>query len=169
MHVDHPRNVIARSLGRMPAATLRRVGFVALALSLTVACTGASVAETPTTSASQTTTPSVQLDGPAPTAEDLDGTWSLDDGDHMLRFDADDGTYAIDDTGNLDSDPDDTGSYSLSGSTLTFVTEDSRVCDPGQRWVWEVELLEDGHMHGVVTLDECLDNDADWTWTRVSP
>lgn len=122
----------------------------------------------------ETTTPAttsvaapVELSNPAPTQAELEGIWSLDDGDYVMRF-ADDGTYAFDDGGLLE-DPGDSGTYSVFGSTLTLVARDSRYCETGQRWEWQVELLGDDRVHGVVTSDECFGRPVDWTWTRVSP
>ena len=109
----------------------------------------------------------VELSNPAPTRAELEGVWSLDDGDHVMRF-ADDGTYAFDDGGRLDGTGD-SGTYSLTGSTLTLVARDSHHCETGQRWEWQVESLGDDRVRGVVTSDECFGRPVDWTWTRVSP
>lgn len=110
----------------------------------------------------------VELSNPAPSMAELEGIWSRDDSRSLLRF-GDDGTYALDDGGRLLADPDESGTYSVYGSTLTLVAENSRHCDRGQPWEWQVELLGDGRLHGIVTTAECLGRPVDWIWTRVSP
>lgn len=110
----------------------------------------------------------VELSNPAPSLAELEGIWSLDDGGALLRF-GDGGTYVLDDGGELQADPDESGTYSVYGSTLTLVAEQSRHCAAGQPWEWQVELLGEGRLHGIVTTAECLGRPVDWTWTRVSP
>lgn len=107
------------------------------------------------TGPSEPTTPAVELTGPAPTAADLDGIWTLEDSSHLLRFAAADGTFAIDDSGALIDGLEDAGTFSLSGNTLTLVAAGSAKCEDGQRAVWQVELLGDGRLHAIATLDEC--------------
>lgn len=106
--------------------------------------------------------------GQAATQADLVGIWVLDHGRHLLRFAAD-GTYAIDADGHLIDGPDDTGAFSVAGNTLTFVTEEPIICEPGDTWVWYAELVRDGHLYGTVLSDDCLAHLPEWTWTRVSP
>lgn len=132
----------------------------------------AAAAPTPSEQVAEPTSPppiaAVELTGPAPEQKDLEGIWTLDDGRELLRLSAD-GTFV--EFGGFDETARVTGIYDLDGRTLTLVSDGENLCLEGTRLVWETELLDDGHLHSVSTLDECLPGGdlPDWTWTRVSP
>lgn len=70
------------------------------------------------------------LSGQAPTPENLNGFWRVDNGNTMVRFQTD-GTVQFSDRGAVISDPVTIGTYTVDGNTIAVTTTDTPGCaDP---------------------------------------
>ena len=67
------------------------------------------------------------LTGEAPTPENLNGFWRLDNGQTMVRFQTD-GTVQFSDQGAVISDPVTIGTYTIDGDTIAVTTTDAPGC-----------------------------------------
>lgn len=67
------------------------------------------------------------LKGAAPTPENLNGFWRVDNGTTMVRFQTD-GTVQFSDKGAVISDPVTIGTYTVDGNTITVTTTDAPRC-----------------------------------------
>ncbi len=67
------------------------------------------------------------LKGEAPTAENLNGFWRVDNGQSMVRFQTD-GTVQFSDQGAVISDPVTTGTYTIDGDTIAVTTTAAPRC-----------------------------------------
>jgi hypothetical protein len=115
------------------------------------------------------------VEGPAPTVDELAGVWNLHDvpaegWDPLLAQMDRDGNAVFDLFGRLDTSPAVVATYTHDGDTISFVAEpDSEIC-PGDSWTWRVGVPEDGRLHIVFTEGGCtVPLGAEWAGSRVSP
>ena len=134
-----------------------------------------SEAVTTTTSATPPPPSVPSVDEPEPTLEQLAGIWHNDGGptptepNLMVRFSRD-GTMAFDNGGALETNPAVVGTFVVSGRTIDFTAGTSDACAAGDTWSWTVGLIDDTHLHSVISEDgtgNCsVGLGTEWTWTR---
>lgn len=106
--------------------------------------------------------------GLAPAEDELYGAWA-EPVTHPCRWNAD-GRYAVDDEGRLVASPEDSWSFVFTDSTLgTESGPTSGVCEEGDPWTWEVQLLDGGVLLGRITEDGCYCILGERVLFRVSP
>ena len=87
--------------------------------------------------------------GQGPTQQLLEGIWRLDNGQIVVRFDAD-GAVRFDDRGTLYSDPATVGTYAVSGDRITVtVTDDAERQCVGTTYVMRASLPKPGVLNFV--------------------
>lgn len=82
------------------------------------------------------------LSGQAPTPENLNGFWRVDNGNTMVRFQTD-GTVQFSDGGAVISDPLTIGTYTIDGDTITVSTSEAPECISAE-WTMRAALPEPG-------------------------
>ncbi len=89
------------------------------------------------------------LTGEAPTAENLNGFWRVDNGQAMVRFQTN-GTVQFSDQGTVISDPVTVGTYTIDGDTIAVTAADSPEC-VGPELTMRAALPEPGHVNVVLS------------------
>jgi hypothetical protein len=89
------------------------------------------------------------LKGEAPTYENLNGFWRVDNGNLMVRFQQD-GTVQFSDQGAIISDPATVGTYEIDGDTVTVAASDAPACVSPQ-WTMRAALPEEGVLNLVLS------------------
>jgi hypothetical protein len=82
------------------------------------------------------------LKGEAPTYENLNGFWRVDNGNAMVQFQQD-GTIHFSDKGAVISDPVTIGTYEIEGDTITVTASDAPGC-VSPEWTMRAALPEPG-------------------------
>jgi hypothetical protein len=90
------------------------------------------------------------LTGGAPTVEDLQAVWRLDNGDVLMRFAAPD-LVSFDHDGRLFDNPGVQGRYTLEGDSITMTVDGGPYGCGGQQIGMRASVPEDGKLHLVVT------------------
>ena len=119
-------------------------------------------------------TPTVDVEGELPTADDLRGIWQHEtQPTRMIRFGPDDG-FAVDTHGSIDSSPALVGSYELDDRDIVVtVTQVGGACDVGDTWTWRAGVPADGELLLVFTetgMGACaIPVGTEWPFIRLSP
>ena len=151
----------------------------ALTLVAAVACGGGGTDQPSgaTKTATKTTTeptPTVQVEGRPPSADDIQGIWQHEtQPTRMIRFGPDDG-FAVDTHGSIDSSPALVGTYELDGQDIVVtVTQVGGACDVGDTWTWRSGVPEHGRLQLVFTetgRGSCaIPVGTEWSFIRLSP
>lgn len=110
------------------------------------------------------------LKGAAPTPENLNGFWRVDNGKIMVRFQAD-GTVEFSDQGTIVSDPSTIGAYEIDDHTITVTASEAPACaDPA--WTMGAALPRPGNVSVVLggrTFGTCLQRATRFTLEQVVP
>ena len=108
-------------------------------------------APTPTPTATPITTPSPT----AITVDDVTGIWRLTEEGYYVQYNAD-GTYRYASSiGGLEKTPVDVGTFTLDGTILTEIATEGGVWKVGDRYILEMELVDENRMRAVLQEQEC--------------